>query len=92
MTELALIYDTLQKARCPEDVFGASVKTSFRQLARAVHPDFNGGDPLASKAAELLNHLKHAADERMAAGTWGQRRPLPEYELAASGGGKAARL
>lgn len=86
MSELSMVYDSLQKARCPEDVFGSSIKTSFRRLLRAVHPDRNQGAlPTANKATELLNQLKDVADKRVENGTWGLRLPLPAYEVVVLG-------
>lgn len=79
MSELTLVLATLQKASCPEDVFGNSLKRSFRQLLRVVHPDRNPGNPKkANEATERLNYLNKLAEERVTAGTYGKRLPLPE--------------
>lgn len=86
MSELSLVLETLTNARCPEDVFGGSLQTSFRSLLRAVHPDHNKNDPLAVQATVLLNELKTVAEERVAAGTWGNRLPLPAFETIELGG------
>ncbi len=80
MSELELIYDRLDSACCPEDVFGSGDDPSvvFRKLARAVHPDLHPSEPTtAKKAFQKLTALKDAADERVKKGVYGKRLPLP---------------
>lgn len=79
MSELQLIYDKLDGACCPEDVFGSGDDPSvvFKKLARLCHPDRNPSEPIAEKAFQKLNELKQAADERVKKGIWGNRIPLP---------------
>jgi len=79
MSELQLIYERLDQACCPEEVFGdaADISANFKLLARACHPDFHPGDPLAKKAFQKLNSLKVVAEERVKAGEWGKKIPLP---------------
>lgn len=77
MSELTIVLQKLQTAKCPEDVFGMDIKQAYRALLRVVHPDRNDADPLAVQATELLNELKMIADGRMATGTYGRKLPLP---------------
>lgn len=79
MSELQLIYDRLHNACCPEDIFGSAseVAASFKQLARACHPDLHQ-EPLANKTFQKLNSLKLIADDRIKKGQWGKRIPLPQ--------------
>jgi hypothetical protein len=78
MTELERIFDHLDQACCPEDVFGAGsdLAGAFRKLARACHPDLHPGDPMADKVFQKLNALKVEADDRVKQGLWGKRVPL----------------
>jgi hypothetical protein len=88
VSELELIYQRLQTARCPEDVFGANpaaIKTTFHLLARSVHPDLHGNSNTAGEATRLLNQLRQEADARVAADTWGKRLPLPAFQTIAIG-------
>jgi hypothetical protein len=84
MTELQTVHDHLEKATCPEDIFGvvdeSSLKVTFRQLAMTVHPDRNANDPLAAKAFQRLNQMNDLAATRLKEGTWGKRLPLPGEE------------
>lgn len=84
MSELGLIATVLKTAQCPEDAFGTNspheLRTVFHQILKVVHPDRNGNNALSTKTTELLTRLKAVADERVAAGTYGKRLPLPEYE------------
>ena len=79
MSELQLIYDKLDGACCPEDVFGSGDDPAvvFKKLARVCHPDFNPTEPVAKKAFQKLNELKLEADARVKRGIWGKRIPLP---------------
>lgn len=82
MTELMVVYRQLEKARCPEDVFGKDervLRHQYRYLARVVHPDVNGNAMEAHKATGMLNRLKTIADERVANGTYGDGALLPEH-------------
>lgn len=85
MSELSLVFDQLSKARCPEDVFGLNIKTTYHALLRVVHPDRHNNDPLATHATKLLNELKVEAETRFNNGTWGERLPLPAFELVELG-------
>jgi hypothetical protein len=86
MTELQLVARELEKALCPEDVFGVDIKRSFRQLVKIVHPDFNKNALFAHETMERLNELKSIADARVEAGTWGTRLPFPWHEVVEIGG------
>lgn len=79
MSELQLIYDKLDGACCPEDIFGSGDDPSvvFKKLARLVHPDRNPTESIAEKAFQKLNELKQIADERVRKGVWGKKIPLP---------------
>ena len=80
MSELELIYDRLDNACCPEDVFGSGDDPAvvFRKLARACHPDLHPAEkPVAEKAFQKLAALKGVADERVKKGIYGKRLPLP---------------
>lgn len=78
MSELEMIFDKLDNACCPEDVFGSGDDPSvvFKKLARACHPDRNS-EPIAKKTFQKLNELKQEADERIKRGMWGKRVPFP---------------
>jgi hypothetical protein len=79
MSELEIIYDRLDSACCPEEIFGTGDDPSvvFKKLARACHPDRFPGDPKAKDAFQKLNALKLEADKRVRDGRWGKRIPLP---------------
>ena len=79
MSELELIYEKLDNACCPEEVFGTGDDPSvvFRKLARACHPDLHPTEPIAKKAFQKLSALKDEADRRVKDGKWGKRVPLP---------------
>ena len=79
MSELQLIYDKLDGACCPEDIFGSGDDPSvvFKKLARICHPDRNPTEKIAEKTFKKLNELKQVADERVRKGMWGKRIPLP---------------
>jgi hypothetical protein len=80
LSELQLIYDKLDGACCPEDIFGSGDDPGvvFKKLARICHPDRNPAD--YRKAVETfakLSGLKDEADKRIGKGMWGKRIPLP---------------
>lgn len=77
MTELQLIYDHLDKACCPEDVFGSGDNplAVYRKLVQTCHPDLHE-DALATAAFQKLNALKDEAKKRIDAGDYGKRIPL----------------
>jgi serine/threonine protein kinase len=74
------------RANCPEDVFGnlpgspleqlGAVRTTFRQLAQACHPDRQPGNPDAAVAFEKLRELRTAADTAIKAGSYGRRHGI----------------
>lgn len=84
-TELENTYDRLQLAACPEDVFGtfsddqeSQVRSAYRTLAKALHPDRYRGLPeesVATEAFKLLGVLWGVAQEKLALGKYGDRRP-----------------
>lgn len=78
MNELQIIFDHLDKACCPEDVFGTGdqPKTSYTRLLRACHTDTHK-DPIAEFAFRKLNELWREAEERIKNGEYGKRLPLP---------------
>ena len=78
MTEIQIIYDHLNGACCPEDVFGAGDDpvAAYLRLARAVHPDTHS-EPIAKEAFQKLNELKQIADDRVKDGEYGKKLPLP---------------
>ncbi len=79
MTELQIVFEQLDKACCPEDVFGknpAMVGHLFRDFTKVVHPDLHGNSELSNQAFQVLNDLKSEADQRIKSGTWGNRFPL----------------
>ena len=80
MSELELIYEKLDNACCPEEVFGTGDDPGvvFRKLARACHPDrFPDDQKKAKEVFQKLTALKDAADDRVKKGVWGKRIPLP---------------
>lgn len=77
--EVDRIFQTLRDAATPEEVFGTSpqetaLKASYRRLARALHPDRNGGSPAAQEAFLLLQKMYEAALRLIANGTYGKPR------------------
>lgn len=68
----------LQRAACPEDVFGGAetaVKTTYRHLAAQTHPDAHPHDQAAAdEAFKLLQQWYAEAQRKMAQGSYG--RPL----------------
>jgi len=78
VNEIQVIYDHLEKACCPEDVFGSGDDplASYKKLARACHPDLHS-DPIAKKTFQKLNDLKEVAEKRISDGEYGKRTPLP---------------
>jgi serine/threonine protein kinase len=73
------MYERLDSACCPEEVFGTGDDPSvvFRKLARACHPDRFPGEPKAKEVFQKLTALKDEADKRVKDGKWGRRIPLP---------------
>ncbi len=79
--ELNRVYTYIMQAVCVEDVFGAvaeneSVKRSYRQLSRVVHPD-RYSDPdekeMAEEAFKELNGFHERAQKKLENGTYGTR-------------------
>ena len=70
----------LQRATCPEDVFGTDPKTTFKRLAVSVFPDH--ADPsdkdYATQVAARLSELRGEAEAKIAAGTYGDRKPYKD--------------
>ena len=66
-SNLTVLFNILDKASCPEDVFGndiSKVKSQYRYFAKIVHPDHNTQDSkLANKCFTILNEWKKRADE-----------------------------
>lgn len=80
MSELQIMMEHLDKACCPEEIFGSGDDPGvvFRKLARACHPDRYPADvTLAQQVFQKLNDLKQVADQRVKDGKWGKRIPLP---------------
>jgi hypothetical protein len=84
-TELETVAAQVNKASCYLDVFGQSrgtaptpkqhVKSTYRRLARVLHPDNYTTDPertLAGEAFAKLAVLKTEADEAISFGTFGK--------------------
>ncbi len=76
------IADQLARAMCAEDVLGAEpakVADRFKVLARVVHPDHYQKEPallaIATDAFKALNDRKREADQKIAEGTYGDRKP-----------------
>lgn len=86
MSELELIYEQLQKAKLPEDIFGLvfgsptevfdKVQSQYKALSKAVHPDHHKGDKRASDAFTLLTRLWNEAKGRIEAGMYGKHGPI----------------
>lgn len=89
MTELEIISEQLDKACCPEDVFGvnaAMVPHIFKDFARILHPDRNPAEEaLARTAFQAVSSMRQIADQRIEDGTWGKRIPLPHCAMQCIG-------
>ena len=79
MTESTLdVLDALlAKAKAPEDLFGKNLKTSWRALALAYHPDKYSDQlrPRATKLFAALSEWHQTALLKEAAGTYGDNKP-----------------
>jgi serine/threonine protein kinase len=80
-TELTTIAKSIKAAKCPEDVFGMDSKVisaTYRQLVLAIHPDHFQDDPkhlpIANEALNFLTSLRDAAERKLKAGTYGQKK------------------
>jgi serine/threonine protein kinase len=80
--ELLTIAETVRKAKCPEDVFGAATDTKgitavYRQLVVVIHPDHFLNDakhlPVATQSFERLTSLRSEAERKLKVGTYGKR-------------------
>lgn len=92
LQELEVIAGFMERAVCPEDIFGRldgtakdekekQLKVAHRKLAKAVHPDLHRVDAKELSLAEFLfkelEMLKNEAAKKIAVGTYGDRKPLP---------------
>ena len=91
LSDLEAVQAVFAKARCPEDVFGAlhgdsvaavhaSLKKSYHQIVRVVHPDKYAAEPKAHKLATLLfKELTmvwlESAESKVSAKTYGDNAP-----------------
>ena len=71
----------LEKARCPEDIFGTralGIDASYRQWAKLVHEDkVEAKDkPAAHRAFLLLTRWLEQAETKVDLGTYGDRKPV----------------
>ena len=76
MTELELVFNHLEYASCPEDIFGlvpSAMSSVFKHLAKAVHPDYNTDKVLATKAFQLLTEINREGEKRIADKTYGKK-------------------
>lgn len=81
-TEVEQIALRINEAKRPEDIFGeldgdtanmrASIKNTFRQLSRAIHPDRNGGSVLATDAFAKLSQMRDRATLLAETGKYGK--------------------
>jgi hypothetical protein len=88
--ELTAIAKKLQAAaaeECPEDIFGgpadgSGVRPAYKQLLALIHPDHFVDNPkefeLANKLLTALTNLKGAADRKIKAGTYGNKKVKAE--------------
>jgi hypothetical protein len=79
LSELQIIFDHLDRACCPEDVFGAGDDplAVYRKLVHSCHPDLHNQDVLATEAFQKLNALRDEAKKRIGSGDYGKRTPMP---------------
>lgn len=88
LEQLRVIAGFLERSVCPEDVFGnlpdnseEHLKTTYRQLAKALHPDSHVGDLAAATLANdlflQLETFHQEAIRRLKSGSYGNREPLP---------------
>lgn len=84
--ELLTVAKNIEKAKCPEDIFGdmsngSTIMPVYRQLVMIVHPDHFHGQPkeesIARKAFEKLGELRSAAERKVKAGIYGKRNVKP---------------
>lgn len=95
LNELVVIQKFIERAVCPEDVFGKinggtkaesdkELKKQFKGLARVLHPDACGPEKecqvLAGQLFDMLEKFRAEAEKRIAGGTYGQRVPMPGKE------------
>jgi hypothetical protein len=94
LAELSVIGKFIERAICPEDVFGKingiraesekELKKQFHSLAKVLHPDACGPDKqcadVAGRLFKMLEEFRAEAMNRIAAGTYGQRIPMPGKE------------
>lgn len=79
-------------AKSPEEAFPsvsqrADLPKAVRKLAAVVHPDANPGNASDAEVAfKRLMTWSERAEEKFAAGTWGDGRPYPELEFRTGSG------
>lgn len=77
-----------EAAECPEDLFGerSLVSATYKQLLVQIHPDHFVDNPrefaLANQLLTALTNLKDAADRKINAGTYGNRKVKAEARRA----------
>ena len=89
LNELQVISGFIERAECPEDVFGSidggspekQLKKAYLGLVKALHPDRHSGDPRAEALAkdlfQQIEDLHTEAKARIARRTYGRREILP---------------
>lgn len=90
MTELEHLAKMIAAATAPEDVFGPipknadkirTINVAYRQITQKVHPDKFQKEPKLLPVAEAafmrLTELHRQADEKVRAGTYGDRKAKP---------------
>lgn len=85
------LFKDLQKATCPEDVFGElevpqneSLDVAYRDWAKKVHPDLCSDKNLAHEAFTLLGKFLEQAEQKVKDGTYGNKNVLSEEVVISS--------
>lgn len=77
----------LSSAKCPEDIFGDDPKSQYKTLVKIAHPDSNHGhEKEASEVFVKLSVMWGHAEDKIAKGTYGDKKPIISLTLSFRGG------